>query len=122
MSLPGFTAGRSISQPAEHFGAATRRLGSSIVRESQHVRMAKLPGGSAPGVHGTKCGPCGTFGWRNCVKTLDAVAIGEPYKSPCVGSCSPLPPFTVVGGQLYCQKCYLGGQATTFLCVFVPYS
>ena len=124
MRFPGFTAEASLHGTIGHYGSLSQRLSVLPASRLPSVQIAKLPGGAAPGVHGTKCGPCGSYGWRNCVETLDATPIGETYKSACVGSCGSWgPPTAVLGGWLICRRCWFGGTlnaSASLSCFFVP--
>jgi hypothetical protein len=105
MNIPGFTADVSLYRTSGHYRSLLQSQSTSLLST---IQIAKLPGGAAPGVHGTKCGVCGITGWQWCQETLDGVVIGESYKRKCM-NCGPCGPTLQSGGN-FVQTCVYGGN------------
>jgi hypothetical protein len=117
MNIPGFTAGASLFKTSECYSSLSRNQGALGTSLLPSIQMALLPGGAAPAVYGTKCGPCSSSGWQSCTKTIDGKSYGTQFQRKCV----PGGGGTGSGGSNKTQECALDYYACVLGCQIVPW-
>jgi hypothetical protein len=108
MNMPGFNADGSLYKTSECYDSLSQNQSALPANLSPNVQMAMFPEGDGPPSTYTKCGSCGSTGWKWCQKIDFGEPIGEKFRKECrfCGPCAP----TVLSGGKFVQNCVSGGQ------------